>query len=96
MVREVRKMPAIGARLLLVCILGVSLRVGSADECTLMNGGILSGVDVVAYRQSKPGSTSAQGRAIHSKTYGNFSFYFVDNDNAALFDANPSYYAPQW
>jgi hypothetical protein len=61
-----------------------------------MNGGILSGVDVVAYRQSKPGSSSAKGRAIHSKTYGNFSFYFVDNDNAALFGANPSYYAPEW
>ena len=68
----------------------------NGDECTVLKNPVLSGVDCVAYRQQKPGSLSIKGRGIHSKMYGNFTFYFADDDDAHLFEANPSYYVPQW
>lgn len=74
----------------------VGPRFSKADECTVKKGYVLSGTDVVAYRQLGPGSPSADGRAIHHSDYGDFSFNFADSVNAKLFAANTSYYAPQW
>ncbi len=57
-------------------------------------GGVaIQGYDAVAYFTE---SRAVQGRAEHSVKWMGALWYFVSDDNRALFEANPRAYAPQY
>jgi len=81
----------------------------SDAECNAKDSPVLSGVDVVAYRDlaysynaSAPfgsrivAAGAVAGSADYTSTYADYTFYFSTAANRDLFAARPAYYAPAW
>jgi len=69
----------------------------SAAECTdSVAGASLSGFDVVAFHDLRPGTKALSGNVHHSKLYQGYTFRFVDANNAGLFETDPMRYLPKW
>jgi len=76
----------------------------SENPCSVEGGTVLGGVDFVqyfttfrlsdgTYNESNVGEV---GSSDYSSTYGGFSYYFLSEDNKAMFDESPTSYIPQW
>lgn len=77
-------------------ILVASLAADGAACLSTTAGPVLGGADVVAYFSLDAGSAATAGSAALNATYGGYSFYFSTAANRALFDADPTAYAPQF
>lgn len=67
----------------------------SAERCNALDAPVLEGVDVVAYFAS--GATaSTLGSSLYASQYRDYTFYFKDAINLALFSLDPDHYAPQY
>jgi hypothetical protein len=67
----------------------------SADWCNTLDAPVLEGVDVVAYFASGA-SASTLGSSLYIERYRDYTFYFKDATNQALFSLDPDRYAPKF
>jgi len=67
----------------------------SSLRCNDVSDPVLEGTDVVAYFASGA-NASTPGSSLYSAQYRDYTFYFKDEFNLALFSLNPSHYAPKY
>jgi hypothetical protein len=69
--------------------------IGNCRDCA--EGIVMGGADVVHYHGVAPGTpVPILGTAQHSVVYRNYTFWFRNASNAAVFSANPVGYIPAW
>lgn len=67
----------------------------SSLRCNDVSDPVLEGTDVVAYFTSGA-NVSTPGSSLYSAQYREYTFYFKDEYNLALFSLDPSIYAPKY
>ena len=76
----------------------------SADTCSVEGDYVLGGVDIVQYFTDfklpdgtyNESQVPSVGLDTLTSSYGNFQFKFISVEHKELFDANPTYYIPQF
>jgi YHS domain-containing protein len=76
----------------------------TSKPCSVSGNAVLGGVDMVQYfttfKKSDGTYDTTQvgevGSSEFASTYDGFQYYFLSEDNKALFDASPTSYIPQW
>ena len=78
---------------LAILLTGTSfLSFGQKINYNLVNGYIAQGYDVVAYFSDK----TIEGKVTYSTSYDGAKYKFINKENLAKFNSNPSQYTPQY